>query len=245
LKHDKRSFFNPGEKNMSMNEFKVGDRRPIPARNLPLSKKVATWLANSGASANGISIFGMLAGVGAGAAIAGTSYWREQFALLYVTGAVLILIRLLSNMFDGMVAVIHNRPNPLGELFNEVPDRISDAAILIGCGYSINSSPVAAYWAALFAILTAYIRAVGKACGAPQNFAGPLAKQQRMFLCIAACLISAFAPTTLLLIEGSSDIGSGYQSIMVPTLWFIAAGSALTCVRRLMGINAAIKSAGQ
>lgn len=227
---------------MSSKEFKTGDRRPIPARNLSVSKNVATWLANAGAGANGISIFGMIAGLVAGLAIAGTSYWREHFALLYVTGAVLILIRLLSNMFDGMVAVIHNRPNPLGELFNEVPDRISDAAILVGCGYSINSSPEAGYWAALFAVLTAYIRAIGKASGAPQNFSGPLAKQQRMFLCIATCLVCAFMPTTLILVESAEGLSGMNQSIMVPVLWFIAAGSAFTCIRRLRGINADLKS---
>jgi len=227
---------------MNSKEFKAGDRRPIPARDLSISKQVATWLANAGVSANGISIFGMIAGLAAGLAIAGTSFWREHFTLLYVAGAILILIRLLSNMFDGMVAVIHNRPNPLGELFNEVPDRISDAAILVGCGYSINSSPEAGYWAALFAVLTAYIRAIGKASGAPQNFSGPLAKQQRMFLCIATCLLCAFMPTALIWVESAEGLSGMNQSVMVPVLWFIAAGSAFTCIRRLRGINADLKS---
>lgn len=227
---------------MTTTQFKTGDRRPIPARDLSISKKVATWLANSGVSANGISIFGMIAGLAAGAAIAGTAYWREHFALLYITGAVLILTRLLANMFDGMVAIIHNQPNPLGELFNEIPDRISDAAILVGCGYSINSSPEAGYWAALFAVLTAYIRAVGKASGAAQNFSGPLAKQQRMFLCIGTCLVCAFVPTTLIFIESADGLSGGNQSIMAPVLWFIAVGSAFTCIRRLQGINADLKS---
>ncbi len=230
---------------MSKEGLKVGDRRPIPAREFNVSKNIALRLANWGATANGISIAGMIAGVMAGAMIAGTSAWREYFPWLYTAGALLIFIRLLANMFDGMVAIIHNRPNPLGEMFNDVPDRVSDAAILIGCGYSINSSPEAGYWAALFAVMTAYVRAVGKACGAPQNFSGPMAKQQRMFFCIATCLICAFAPTTLVFIQGGSGLDGGYQSIMAPVLWIIAAGSALTCVRRLIGINAAIKSAAR
>jgi phosphatidylglycerophosphate synthase len=230
---------------MSNEGLKVGDRRPIPAREFNVSKNIAQHLAKWGATANGISIVGMIAGVMAGAMIAGTSVWREYFPWLYTAGALLIFIRLLANMFDGMVAIIHNRPNPLGEMFNDVPDRVSDAAILIGCGYSINSSSEAGYWAALFAVMTAYVRAVGKACGAPQNFSGPMAKQQRMFFCIATCLICAFAPTTLVFIQGGSGLDGGYQSIMAPVLWIIAAGSALTCVRRLIGINAAIKSAAR
>ena len=227
---------------MESKNFKVGDRRPIPARDLHLSKRTAEFLVRLGASPNGISIVGMLAGVAAGCLIAATSYWREHFQSLYVTGAVLIFIRLLANMFDGMVAIIRNKPNPLGELFNEVPDRISDAAILIGCGYSINSSPQAGYWAALAAVMTAYIRAIGKACGAPQNFSGPMAKQQRMFLCIATCFVCAFLPTSLVLSQSWLGDSNGLNSIMVPVLWFIAFGSAWTCVRRLLGINAAMKS---
>lgn len=227
---------------MKNSEFKVGDRRPIPARNLAISNAVAVWLARSGISANGISIFGMLAGLSAGCAIAATAYWREYFFTLYITGAILILIRLLSNMFDGMVAVIHNKSNPLGELFNEIPDRISDAAVLIGCGYSINSSAEAGYWAAILAILTAYIRAVGKASGASQNFSGPLAKQQRMFLCIATCLLCAFVPTTLIFVDSGQTLSGSNQSIMVPVLWFIAAGSAFTCIRRLRGISGELKT---
>lgn len=225
--------------------FKIGDRRPIPARDIQLSKRTAEFLVRLGASANGISIVGMLAGLAAGCSIAATSYWREHFQVLYLAGAILIFIRLLANMFDGMVAVIHNKPNPLGELFNEVPDRISDAAILIGCGYSINSSMEAGYWAALAAVMTAYIRAIGKACGAPQNFSGPMAKQQRMFLCIATCFICALMPTSLVFMQASFGSLNGHQSIMVPVLWFITVGSVWTCIRRLLGINAALRDAGR
>jgi phosphatidylglycerophosphate synthase len=196
-----------------------------------------------GASANSISVVGLLAGLLAGAALAATPYFAEHFVFLYVGGAVLIFLRLLANMFDGMVAVILAKPNPLGELFNEVPDRISDAAILIGCGYSIKSSPEAGFYAALFAVLTAYIRAVGKGAGASQSFIGPLAKQQRMFLCIAACLICAFIPTSLVMFTPMEEGLTGGGSIMGPVLWFIAAGSAFTCLRRLGAISRELKAA--
>lgn len=222
-----------------MNEkaFKVGDRRPIAARNLSLSKRVANFLASSGLTANTISVIGMMAGVAAGLLIASTRFSPEFAPGFYIAGAIFIFIRLLANMFDGMVAVILARPNPLGELFNEVPDRVSDSAILIGCGYATNSSSTAGYWAALFAMMTAYIRATGKCSGASQSFIGPLAKQQRMFLCIAACLICAFSPAALETAIANPVNGDYTQSIMVPVLWFVAAGSAYTCVRRLSSIS--------
>jgi phosphatidylglycerophosphate synthase len=222
-------------------EFQVGDRRPIPARELKLSQKFAGWLAKSGATANSISVAGLLAGLAAGGAIAATSFFPEYFVILYILGALLIFSRLLANMFDGMVAVILAKPNPLGELFNEVPDRLSDAAILIGCGYSIKSSPEAGFLAALFAVLTAYIRSLGKAAGASQNFAGPMAKQQRMFLCIATCFLCAFMPTSLVMFSPAEQGPAGGGSIMGPVLWFIAAGSAYTCIRRLAAISRDLK----
>ena len=48
--------------------------------------------------------------------------------------------------------------------------------------------------AAVLAVITAYVRALGASMGAGQQFIGPMAKQQRMALMTATCLIGAFAP---------------------------------------------------
>jgi phosphatidylglycerophosphate synthase len=39
-------------------------------------------------------------------------------------------------MLDGMVALASCRDSKVGELYNEVPDRVSDAAVFIGVGYA-------------------------------------------------------------------------------------------------------------
>ena len=39
---------------------------------------------------------------------------------------------LLANLLDGLVAVEGGRRSPTGELFNEVPDRVSDVLVLAG-----------------------------------------------------------------------------------------------------------------
>jgi phosphatidylglycerophosphate synthase len=227
---------------MNQQPTKVGDRRPIPAREHQLSKKIASWLANMGAGPNSISIFGMIAGIVSGLCYAATSWSDEHHAILFIVGAVFVFLRLLANMFDGMVALILAKPNPLGEIFNDAPDRVSDCAILIGCGFSINSSPTAGFYAALFAMMTAYIRAIGKCSGAPQSFLGPMAKQQRMFLCIAVSIACALIPGATAMIYTQFDGSPVAYSIMGPTLWFIAAGSAYTCIRRLAAISADLKS---
>ncbi len=85
-------------------------------------------------------------------------------------------------MLDGMVAVQSIAPSAVGELFNEIPDRISDFATLVGLGYASGGMPALGWLAAWLAALTAYIRAQGKVSGAAQYYQGPMAKPQRMAL---------------------------------------------------------------
>jgi phosphatidylglycerophosphate synthase len=85
-------------------------------------------------------------------------------ALLLMLAAACIQLRLLCNMLDGMLAVEGGFQGKLGELFNEVPDRVADALLLVGAGYSIRATalaPVLGWSAALFAVLTAYVRVLG------------------------------------------------------------------------------------
>ena len=46
-------------------------------------------------------------------------------------------LRLLCNLFDGMVAIEGGFKTKAGEIFNELPDRFSDAFIFIGAAYSV------------------------------------------------------------------------------------------------------------
>jgi len=86
-----------------------------------------------------------------------------------------------------MVATARGTASPIGELYNEVPDRISDAAVFIGLGYAAASQPELGYLAALTSLFTAYIRATARATGAPQDFCGPMA----LALIVAGNLLTA------------------------------------------------------
>ncbi len=83
----------------------------------------------------------MLCGLAAGALFYTTALHPEFARLTWLLAAALVQLRLLANMFDGMVAVETNTASPVGELFNEVPDRVSDAAILVGLGYAAGGTP--------------------------------------------------------------------------------------------------------
>ena len=208
-------------------EYRVGDRRPLASRDLAITQSVARWLAGSGATPNAISVAGMVSGLLAGAILFATSRVEHSVWALWLAAALFIQLRLLANLFDGMVAVHTGKASPVGELFNEVPDRVSDAATLVGLGYAVGSLPWLGWAAACVAVFTAYLRAMGKVAGAHQEFCGPMAKQQRMALATGAAVICAFLPQA--------------TSWRVPAiaLGIIVAGAIATSIRRLTRIAAA------
>ena len=152
-----------------MGSYQTGDRRPLASRGWKISEKIARWLAERGATPNAISIVGMVCGILAGIMFSLTTCAAHPWFFL-VSGAVFVQLRLLANLYDGMVAVLRETASPVGELFNEVPDRVSDAATLIGFGYATGSDPVLGFVATIFAIFLAYLRAQGKVAGAHQEF---------------------------------------------------------------------------
>ncbi len=205
------------------------ERRPIEARKWGLSRAATHWLVRRGITPNTISIAGMLSGLGASAAFASTALIPPLARAAWLIGAALVQLRLLANMLDGMVAVETGKASPVGELYNEVPDRVSDAAVLIGLGFAQGGHPYLGFAATIAAILTAYVRAAGRIAGAPQDYCGPMAKPHRMFLVTVLGLYSGLAP------HGwqphwtaRSDLGLSSGVLAVITL-----GSLLTAARRL------------
>lgn len=200
----------------------TGDRRPIRARSSAWARRVTDALVAAKVSPNAISIFGMIAALGAGAALAGTSFvdppWHRG---LFVIGAGLIGLRLAANMFDGMVAIGRGVGSRVGELYNEAPDRISDAAVLIGAGYAMGSNVAMGYVAACVSIFVAYVRALAQTAGAPSDFCGPMAKPHRMAVVMIACVYLAAMP------EGA------YGDAMTIALIVVIVGGIFTAIRRL------------
>lgn len=177
-----------------MSDYQPTDRRPIAVRELRISRRLAQWLAGLGVSANAISLAGIGFSVTAGLAFWSTTSSPDTARVAWLCGAGLVQLRLLANMLDGMVAVSTGQVSPIGELYNEVPDRLSDCATLMGLGYAAGGSPALGYMAALVALFTAYVRTMGKVAGTPQDYCGPMAKQQRMFTVTMAALYLGATP---------------------------------------------------
>jgi phosphatidylglycerophosphate synthase len=143
---------------------------------------------------------------------------------LLVAAAILIQLRLLANLMDGLVAIEGGRRTATGDLYNEIPDRVADVLILVGGGYAttwLGWGDALGWAAATAAVLTAYARVLGGSLGATQHFVGPMAKPQRMAVLTAACLASV--------VEVRFDYSG---RVLTVALCVVVAGSLLTFARR-------------
>jgi phosphatidylglycerophosphate synthase len=212
----------------------MAERRPIATRDTGWAKALAALIARTGLSANAISVLGAVFATLAGAAfvLSDSPAWRV-WLLVAAAG---IQLRLLCNMFDGMVAVEHGRATPVGALYNDVPDRIADTVILVGAGCAVAAGPWNAVlgWAcAATAMFTAYVRVLGGALGTPQFFFGPQSKSQRMAVLTAAALLAALMPRPELA-----------GRLITLALVVVLTGSAVTVVRRVLRIARELRAHG-
>jgi phosphatidylglycerophosphate synthase len=111
--------------------------------------------------------------------------------LLLGMAPVFCYVRLWLNMLDGMVALALHTASPRGEILNDLPDRVSDVLIFVGVAHSGWCSPLCGYWAAIFALLTAYVGTLGQAVGARREFSGIMSKPWRMVVLHAGAWILA------------------------------------------------------
>ncbi|MEZ6087299.1 MAG: CDP-alcohol phosphatidyltransferase family protein [Pirellulaceae bacterium] len=221
-------------------DLEVSGRRPLKSRNMPVFQRLAAWLAGTSITPNMISTASMGMALIAGVSLAATSvatddWWRRGLWLLAAIG---IQGRLIANLLDGMVAVEGGKSSPVGDLYNEVPDRVSDTLILVGAGLSATGNLYLGLSASLLAVFVAYVRAIGASVGAGQVFAGPLAKPQRMALMTLACVTSAMLPTRLQTMPVGAELG-----LMTCVLGIIIAGCVITSIRRLRKIAESLRKA--
>jgi len=179
----------------------LDNRRPLKTRSAGWAGATARMLGRAGVRPNAISAASVVfALTGAGLLVlSGRTDDVAARAALVVGAALCIQLRLLANMLDGMVAVEQGLGSPTGAIWNELPDRIADALFLAGAGYGAALAGQAdgvwlGWLASVLAVLTAYVRELGRGLGFPADFSGPMAKPHRMFTLTVACLVAAAEP---------------------------------------------------
>jgi len=115
-----------------------------------------------------------------------------------------------------------------------LPDRVSDVLIFTALAHSGLCAVPSGYWAAIFAVLTAYVGMSGQAVGVQREFGGIMSKPWRMVT------LHAGAWMTLGLIWRGEAISAGRWTVLDWTCIVIVIGCVETIVVRLKRIFAAL-----
>ncbi|HSY49863.1 MAG TPA: CDP-alcohol phosphatidyltransferase family protein [Thermoanaerobaculia bacterium] len=212
------------------------DRRPLKSRDRGWARALASLLVRWRIRPNAISIFSIVFALGAGAAlIASRNAEGIPRVGLLIAAAAGIQLRLLCNLFDGMVAVEGKMASKTGDIFNELPDRIADPLIIVSAGYAIvrfyTLGPTLGWCAGLLAVMTAYVRVLAGSVRAKQDFCGPMAKQHRMATLTLAIIVDAIA----------GYLGFRDYTLMLALIMIIV-GTIVTMVRRTRRMAAELES---
>lgn len=210
-------------------------RRPMGLREHGWLRSIARGAASLGLTPNAVSILGILFSIAGSVCLIASARVTGQLAVvLLLLVPVMVGLRGLCNLVDGLIAVEGGMRTKSGEVFNDFPDRISDLVLYIGAGYGAISSSISiplGWSVGALAVLTAYTRLLGGAVGATQYFTGPMAKPHRMAVLSAGCLSAAIERAT-----------NGTTWSLVVAMVIIALGCLITIAIRLKKIIRELES---
>jgi phosphatidylglycerophosphate synthase len=159
-----------------MAQYEPTSRRPIGEGFRATARFATTLCVRLNIHPDAISYASIVA-----AAIAAFCFWKSRaHPWLLFAAPFFCYLRLWFNMLDGMVALASGKASWRGEILNDLPDRVSDVLIFTGVAHSGWMNPFLGYWAAIFALLTAYVGMFGQAVGVQREFSGVMSKPWRM-----------------------------------------------------------------
>lgn len=209
------------------------NRRELATRKIKFFQTFAKVLIRIGFTPNQISVLSMVfAGFG------GYGFYlisKDYFSIGWILAFSGIQLRLLCNMVDGLMAIEGLKKSSVGEIYNDLPDRISDVILFLAASLVIKNTWAAnlGWLVSMLAVMTAYVRVLGSSMGQKADFCGPMAKQHRMAL-LNITLITA-------LVAHLSGFFVNISFIFYISLMLIAAGSFWTFWRRLYRLNKNLK----
>ena len=216
-----------------MSAYQPAWRRPIANVFRATARRAVRWCVAHNIHPNTVSYSSVVA-----AAAAALCFWQAgNVPALLIPAAGFCYLRLWFNMLDGMVALASGKASAAGEIANEMPDRVSDVLILVGSAHSGLCHPLTGYWAAIFALLVAYVGTLGQAVGVQREFSGIMAKPWRM---VALHIGSWIMLGSLWWSNG--EVRFGRLTILDWTHLVIVAGCVETIAVRLVRIVRALHS---
>lgn len=216
-----------------MAQYEPTSRRPIGESFRATARFATTLCVRLNIHPDAISYASVVA-----AAIAGICFWKSgHHPWLLFVAPLFCYLRLWFNMVDGMVALASGKASWRGEILNDLPDRISDVLIFAGVAHSGWMNPFLGYWAAIFALLTAYVGMFGQAVGVQREFSGVMSKPWRMVMLHLGAWI-----TLACLWWNDGGLRAANLTIVDWTCAAVVAGCLQTIAVRLKRIMAALRA---
>ena len=187
-----------------------------------LLKPIADKLVAASVHPNSINITGLLISL----MMAGALFFIEYVPALYWILPAGAFLRTTCNALDGMVARGLGVSSAIGEVANEVLDRLSDAAIFLSIGFSGHADTGLAGVATAAILINSYVGIVGKSAGGSRVYVGILGKADRMIIVGVLGVVSFFYR---------------HELIWPIALTVVIAGTLVSTFQRLRAIKADLK----
>lgn len=185
----------------------------------------AAFLLRKGVSPDAVTLLGT-AGVMAGAL---AFYPRGEF----FWGTVVITLFVFSDLVDGNMARQAGVSSRWGAFLDSTLDRVADAGIFGGLAmwYAGGGDNLALCAAAIFCLasgqVVSYTKARGEAIGLKVDVSGLVERADRLVISLVACGLS-----------GLHKFGvPGIQWLLPIALWYVAAGSLVTLIQRIVTVR--------
>lgn len=176
---------------------------------------IARWLVRHRVPADLVTLAGIPIGAIGGLALA----LAAAAPLMLLVVPVAAAVRLGLNLLDGMVARETGSSHAMGEMWNELGDRLADALFIGGLAFHPGVGPWPALVAVIAALLASYAGITARAAGGRRQYGGIMSKPGRMGTLAGA--------SVLVLVSGS-------DTWLVVAAWIIALGAAATLVHRVV-----------
>lgn len=170
-----------------------------------------------------INILALIVSIISGAAL----LFAKDYPWFFLAVPLLVLIRISFNALDGMVAREMKLSSAVGEVYNEVIDRLSDLSIFVFMAFAPYANTELTLIAISMIILNSYIGIVGKAAGGTRFYGGFIGKADRMLYLGVLSIVSYF------------HLDERYW---LGFILLIMAGTAFSLVQRFLAVTKELKS---
>lgn len=140
-----------------------------------------------GVSPNAVTVAALILSAAMGAALVLCAPQRWVFILL----PLVLLLRMVLNALDGMMAREGGRTTALGAALNEVGDVLADAVLYVPFALALGVHPLLAAGFAVLAACTEMAGLCGAVTGVGRRYDGPFGKSDRAIALGAVALVAA------------------------------------------------------